>query len=264
MAIKISFNNVRGGAGKTMTIFQLCSTLSDRGYKVLCIDFDPQGSLTRALLGNRPEEGMFEFINGEIGVKEILKQPYPDVEKLRNIYLLPTTRDLFYFKEDRNSTFTPLDLNKKMGNFDKDYDFVLIDTNPSVSLHTLAALIYSDYIFGVMNADLDSIDGFDYTVNEVMESIKSILKKELHIIGILLNDNDKRKRINNDLYDVMKKKYGKLLFDTVIPNAVKTEESRVASLPILEYDPRGAATDKYIQLTSELLRRLQKVGALNG
>ena len=255
MVMRIAFNNVKGGSGKTMTTFQLAGTLSDRGYKVLCVDLDPQGNLTRAFLPVKPGIGMYELLSGEAKFEDIVKQPYPDNNKLKNIYLLPTTYDLFYFKEGE---YTPLHLKEELSKHDSVYDFVLIDTNPSISFTTLNALIYANFIFGVLDASLDSIDGFQYLTEEIVEQIKEHVSKDLKIIGVLLNENDKRKNISKEILKIMKEVYGKLMFDTYISVSAKAEESRVAKLPIIEYDPRGVATDQYTTLTQELIKRLKK------
>jgi chromosome partitioning protein len=238
-----------------MTVFQLAGFLSDRGYKVLCVDLDPQGNLTRAFLGQKPDTGMYELLSGEVTFKDIVKQPYPDNNKLKNIYLLPTTYDLFYFKE---GTYAPMHLKDELSKYDGAYDFVLIDTNPSISFTTLNALIYANFIFGVLDASLDSIDGFQYLTEEIVEQIREHVSKDLKIIGVLLNENDRRKNITKEILKVMQNVYNKLLFDTYISVSAKAEESRVAKLPIIEYDPRGIATDQYAALTTELIKRLKK------
>jgi len=263
--ISIAFANVKGGTGKTMTTMQLSGCLSERGYKVLVIDMDPQGNITRAFLKKRPEIGMYEFLTGETNFDDILICPYPDIDTLKNIYLLPTTYDLFYFSndnwEEKGRKFLPTELKEKLFFLkdNKDFDIVFLDTNPTISLTSINVFCYADYILGVLDASVDSIEGFQY-MSEKIKTIQKYVNPKLKILGVLLNENDRRKRISKEMLDLMQNIYHDQLFQTIIPTSSAAEESRAAGLPLIEYDPRCPAAQQYAQLTGELIKKISLGG----
>lgn len=257
-----AFCNVKGGCGKTMSIFQLSGCLSAKGYKILCIDADPQHNLSKAFIDNTPDKGLVEVLNNECYFQEVIQQPYPDNEKLKNIYLLPCNYDLFFFENDGNNEKV-LTLNRIMKQAEKDnlldYDFIFIDTNPAINLISTNVLIYTDNIVSIFDSSLDSIEGFEFMEERIIKDIRKNINFDLKIFGVILNNNDRRTNFSMLMFKTITKKYGDTAFDTVISPSIKNKESRAARLPLIEYEPKHASTLQFLDLADEFIKRIGDV-----
>lgn len=263
MTVRIAFSNNKGGCGKTMCLFQTSGLLSTWNYKVLCVDFDPQGNLTSAFTSKEIDVGANELLLGQVSPLEkgLIIKPYPNDVLLKNIYLLPTTRELNFLDRSRDKN-QRIDIKNILGKIDKDFDLVLIDTSPSVNLVNALAYYYVDYIIGVLDNSNDSKDGFDYVYKTLITETQK-LNPKLDILGIVANNN-KKSNFSKTLNDVFKIRYGKYMFDTVIDNGIKAVESRAIKLPLIEYAPSEKLTNQFAHLSAEIVKRLKLEVKING
>lgn len=248
---KILLGTIKGGTGKTNTAYQVSACLSERGYKVLCLDCDAQNNLTKAMLGNVPEQGLYELLTNKCNITDIVYNPYPDIDKLKNIDIIPCNYNLFNYKEGKST-----ELLEKIRPLERLYDVCLIDTNPSLSAVLTNAIVASDYILGVLDASLDSVEGFEFFKNSVMDEIKETINPNLKILGIILNNNNRNTQFSIELLSVVNKRYKDLMFKTMITPSTIHKESRAARLPLIEYCPRHQATLQLNDLTIEIIKRL--------
>jgi chromosome partitioning protein len=244
------FSNVKGGTGKTNVIYQIAGCLGERGHKILCIDTDPQHNLSKAFLGKTPTQGLYELLQGKCALDKVIYQPYKNIKSLKNIYLLPCTYDLFFYLKGQAT-----DLKNVLGDIHKNYDLVLIDTNPSINLITTNALVYGDKVVGVLDASTDAIDGFQYLEKNIINSVRESLNKTLEVSGMVLNSHDTRTNFSKLMTKTIDKLYGDKVFKTIITPSYRNKESRAAKLPLIEYDKRHPSTLQFQDLTIEFLKR---------
>ncbi len=195
---------------------------------------------------------------------------FPTFINLKNIYLIPATYDLFYFTDsnllslDNSKTIAELKakirqysfmLNTILNNSELDFDLILMDTNPYISLTSSNALIAADSIIGVLDASTDSIDGLKY-LESVVSEIQQYVNPSLTLEGIVLNNNDKRTNFSEVMLKTTKKIYGDKLFKTVINPSIVNKESRAARMPLIEYDIKHLSAIQFADLASEFIKRV--------
>lgn len=247
--IKLSFMNIKGGVGKTSITFQIAGMLSDRGKRVLCVDCDAQNNLTKSFFKEIPDTTLYDVLFNDVDIKEAIYTPY-ETEKLNNLDVIPSSYQLFnYIKGD------PLILQKKLSSIESYYDFCLIDVNPSVSLILTSVLCCLNYIVGVLDLSVDSINGFEFLKNDLIDENIQRINPNLKILGILINNINKNTIFANDLLKHCKNKYKNLLFNTYINNSIINKESRAIMKPLIEYDIKHPCTVAFSELTSEILKR---------
>jgi len=242
-----------------MLLYQISGYLSSMGYKVLCIDADPQHNLTKAMLDTTPTKGLMELLNGECIFNDVIYQPYKDDENLKNISLLPSNYELFFFEKDNNPNkpmILKTILNDAYNNGELDFDFVLIDTNPAINLINTSVFIYAENIIGVLDASLDSLEGFKYLETKIIQSVKAKINPALKIFGLIINNNDRRTNFSTVMMKTVIRKYGDLLFDTMINPSVKNKESRAARIPLVSYMPKHDSSIQFDKLTKEFIERI--------
>lgn len=249
------FLNCKGGCGKTNVMYMLSSFLSDRGYKVLCVDTDGQHNLSKAFLGKSPVQGLSNVLDGECDVNDVIMQPYPNSNKLENIYLLPCNYELFFFVEDGQPNKV-LRLKQVMENLKMKFDFIFVDTNPSISLITTSVLLYISNIIGVLDASLDSIEGFQFLEKNIIKEIQKSANKDLKIFGIIQNNHDRRTNFTQAMIDTTEKLYKDYLFKTILSPSYINKESRAARIPLVEYDAKHPSSMQFSDLAGEFLRRV--------
>lgn len=249
---KVLLGTVKGGTGKTNTAYQLSACLSERGYRVINIDCDAQNNLTKAMLGKAPDEGLFDVLCNKCNITDVVYTPYEDIDKLKNIDIIPCNYNLFNYKEGKSTI-----LLEKLKPIESFYDICIIDTNPSLSAILTNAIVACNYVLGVLDASLDSVEGFEFLKNNIIDEIKETINPNLKIIGILLNNNNRNTQFSSELLQVVNKKYKDLMFKSMITPSTIHKESRAARLPLVEYCPRHQATLQLNDLTIELIKRLE-------
>lgn len=250
---KITISNTKGGTGKTTTALNLATELSNTGYSVLLIDFDPQGSLSKSLLGE-------ENLSKHKGIEEILsnsKQSVTDYiisTRLKDVYIIPSHSGLseVSIKLLMNAGFFALkDVIKKIDNF----DYILIDTQPSKNILMLNAFTCSDFVLIPTNPGvypLMDIVELEQSINETAGNSNPDLK----ILGVLITMVQRAtvyKQLEADLRDY----FGDKVFKTTISRAAKSEESAVEGVGVSVIDSKCKLSQEYKRLTEEIVGRLK-------
>jgi chromosome partitioning protein len=252
-------SSLKGGTGKTNTCNQLCAQLSSKGYKVLCIDADPQHNLTKSMVNETPTKGLMELLNNECTIEDVIQIPFPDDDNLKNISLLPCNYELFFFEKDGNKQKPMLlrdTMNKAFDEGKLNYDFIFIDTNPAINLISTSAFIYGENIIGVLDASIDSLEGFKYLESTIIKSVQENVNPSLKIFGVVINNNDRRTNFSTVMLKTVIRKYGDLLFDTMINPSVKNKESRAARIPLVSYAPKHDSSIQFEKLANEFIERI--------
>ena len=258
----ITISNTKGGTGKTTTALNLATELSNLDKKVLLIDLDPQGSLSKSLLG---EENLSKYR----GIEELLSNTKLDITdfiistRLKDVYIIPSHSGLseISIKLLMSAGFFALkDVIKKIDNADCKFDFILIDTQPSKNILMLNAFTCSDFVLIPTNPGV-------YPLMDIVELEQSIKETagnsnpNLSILGVLITMVQRAtvyKQLENDLREY----FGDKVFKTTISRAAKSEESAVEGVGVSVIDSKCKLSMEYKRLTGEILERLRLMEGL--
>ena len=233
----ISVANQKGGVGKSTTVYNLGAGLALEGKKVLLLDVDPQGDLTK-MLGQR--------------------KPHDLPLTLANV-LVPGNRSLSAVEVGLvNVMSRETVLRRYVDSVKREYDYVLLDFRPSLGMLVINALSASDYVLVPVQADYLAAEGMTELVGTV-RSVQRQINPRLKIGGVFLTMANET-AFRRDIVNSVKENFGRRLpvLDTVIPSTVRLAEVSTADKSIFQHEPRGRAADAYRRLTKEVLEIGQK------
>jgi len=243
----ISVVNQKGGTAKTTTVVNLSSCLADFGKKVLIIDFDPQANATSGLGVNNLEKTIYEVLSGRASILETL------VKIKENLYLIPASENLaganieLVSEKDRE-----LKLAKILEHNPLDYDFIFIDTPPSLGLLTINSLVASNFVLIPVQAEYYALEGLSQLLNTI-NLIKENLNPNLEILGGVITMYDERARLSRDVLEELYKNFPAKIFRTVISRSVKLAEAPSFGKSVFEYAPKSRGANAYRRLAIEFL-----------
>ena len=244
----VAVMNQKGGVGKTTISFNLAKGLSERGYKVLAIDNDPQGNLTSAFLEDPTQIkadilDIYQNENFNITPEKIAD----------NLFLIGATIHLAKIAD--NDFDIIFRLGECVENIERDFDFVIIDCLPSFGYLNMAALNAADYVLIPAKPAPFALAGMK-DLFDTINKAKKRLNEKLRILGVILNLVEGRKTtIGSELEEELRGTYEGLVFESVITKGVKLEESPAFSQSIMEYDPKGKQANQFNQFLDEFLNR---------
>jgi chromosome partitioning protein len=243
----ISFANQKGGVAKTTTTLNLAVAFAEEGHRVLCCDMDPQGNLTMSQ-GIDPDtlsKSMFDVLVHKISIREVIHK--------REIDIAVASIDLAG-AEIAMSAMIGRErlLQKALAEVSDDYDFVFIDTPPSLGLLTINALTASDKVIVPVQCEYLSMRGLAQLQN-TLAMIKENLNPNVEIEGILPTLVDLRTLHAQEAIDLLEESFGERVFASRIRKTVRFAEAPVKGMSVLKYDPDGLAAHSYRQLAKEVL-----------
>lgn len=256
MAKVICITNQKGGVGKTTTAVNLSFYLAKDKYKVLLVDFDPQGNATSGLgFDKNDEESLYvtmnEVILGSATMNDVIRQT-----KYKNFDLAPTTPELANAEvEITNLPKKFVRLRDAIRTVADDYDYIIIDLPPSLTLLTVNGMIASDYLLLPVQTEFYALEG----VAQLLESIKLVKKQanpNLKIIGVLATMYDRRTSLSTQVFEEIKKYFKQLTFNTTIPRNVRVAEAPSHGVPVGAYDKFSKGAKAYKDFTKELEERI--------
>lgn len=248
----LAIANQKGGVGKTTTCINLAASLVATRRHVLLIDLDPQGNATMGsgIDKHSLQHSVLDVLTGDADLIDVMQ-----FSEHGGYQLLPSNRDL------TAAEVVLLDLpNKERRLLDAlqpirgNYDYILIDCPPSLSMLTINALVAADGVIIPMQCEYFALEG----LTDLIGSIKRIaaeLNPALQIEGILRTMYDPRLSLTNDVAEQLKEHFGDTLYDTVIPRNVRLAEAPSHGLPVLAYDKQSRGALAYLALAGELSRR---------
>ena len=252
----ISIINQKGGVGKTTTVINLASALSQQGKKILVIDLDPQGNATTGLgLSNtdNSDETIYGILNGTKSILEVIKKT-----KFDNLDLITSNVDLSGLEvETAGDNDRAFILKSKLTAYLNDsrvlYDYILIDCPPSLSLLTVMALVSSNSLLVPLQTEFFALEGITQLVKTI-DRIKENLNPELKIRGILLTMFDKRNKLSSEVDSEARKFFKEKVYKTVIQRNVRLSEAPSHGLPCVIYDKNCVGSKSYFKLAEEFLK----------
>ncbi|MET1079564.1 MAG: ParA family protein [Pseudomonas sp.] len=252
MAKVFAIANQKGGVGKTTTCINLAASLVATKRRVLLIDLDPQGNATMGsgIDKHALEHSIYDVLIGECDLVQAMQ-----FSEHGGYQLLPANRDLtaaevslldMDFKENR--------LRQALAPIRENYDYILIDCPPALSMLTVNALVASDGVIIPMQCEYYALEGLSDLVNTV-QRIGKLLNPTLKIEGLLRTMYDPRISLTNDVSAQLQAHFGEQLYHTVIPRNVRLAEAPSFGMPALVYDKQSRGAIAYLALAGELVRR---------
>jgi chromosome partitioning protein len=247
--------NQKGGVGKTTTAINLSACLALTGKKVLLIDVDSQSNATTGLgiYLKDSQMGVYDLMVGDAKIDQVV---YPTA--IETLFVIPSTVDLAGAEVElvsaKNREFR---LKKALTQLHSDYEFVIIDCPPSLSLLTLNALTASNTVLIPTQCEYYSMQGLGRFVKTI-KMIKNSLNPDLRIEGILLTMYDGRTSLANQVREQIGKYFKQSLLGTIIPRNIRLSEAPSHGKPIILYDHQSKGADSYIELAREIIARTKK------
>ena len=246
--------NQKGGVAKTTSTLNLGAALAILGKKVLLIDLDPQGSLTKSA-GFRDVSKCFttyEVIKGDT----IATAPIKTVEDAVAEYnIMPSdirlsSAEVELLSEPGRDTL----LKAAISDLDDDYDYILIDCSPSLNILTLMALTAANGVIIPVAAQYMPLDGMAQLLKTI-DLVKKRLNKSLYIAGVIITMYDKRRSLDKEIVKAIRAKFPTETFNTMVKNSSKIAEAPTYGKDIFRYAPKSAGADAYKVIAYELIER---------
>jgi chromosome partitioning protein len=243
----ISFANQKGGVAKTTTTLNLGVAFSEQGLNVLLVDLDPQGNLTmsQGLNPDSIERSMFDVLVHRLPLQEVIHHAEVDLA-VSSIDLAGAELALSSMIGRERA------LEKALAEVKGAYDYVLIDTPPSLGLLTINALVASNGVIVPVQCEYLSLRGLVQLEN-TLTMIRENLNPHVEIEGILPTMYDKRTLHSREAVEILQENFGDLVYDTKIRKTVRYAEAPVKGTSVLKYEPSGSAAEAYRRLAKEVL-----------
>jgi len=246
MSKVISLSNHKGGVGKTTSTINIGAGLNSLKKKVLLIDLDPQANLSQSLGIIEPTKTIYGALKGEYKLEPL--------EILKGLDLIPSTLDLSGAEiELSGEAGREYILKELIDPLRGSYDYILIDSPPSLGLLTINAFTASDEVYIPLQAQYLALQGLTKLM-EVIAKIKSRLNKDLKVGGVFVTQYDNRKVLNRNVVETIKSHYKDQVFKTAIRDNIALAEAPTQGLDIFRYNPKSYGAEDYLSLCKEILK----------
>lgn len=246
--------NQKGGCAKTTTVINLAAALAERGLRVLVIDLDPQLNSTIWLGLEQSGACIDRAFDKSSTLDELCVST-----SIPNVSAIPGSKRLAHLeKQLAEEILAESVLKQRFCNLNSSvFDFVLIDTPPTLGLVTLNAMVSSSYLLVPVSTHVLSLHGVAQLLDR-FKSIQSLLNPELSILGFLASRFDGRTRHSQEVLQLLKDRFGDKVFETFISENIRLAEAPSFCKSILSYKPKSKASGEFRMLSDEVLKRVQK------
>ncbi len=252
MAAKtIVFANQKGGVGKTTSAVNIGAYLAESGNKVLLIDFDPQGNLSSSVGAERERSGIYELITEQASADNVIQST-----SVTNLSVIPadinlTGANIELIEAEEREFF----LKKSIQNLSNGWDYILIDSPPSLGLLTLNGLVGSDQVFIPLQCEYFAMEGLSQLLKTI-RMVQRALNPQLKIGGIFFTMYDSRTNLANEVVQEVTGYFKQIVFKTIIPRNVKLSEAPSHRVPINQYNNSCIGAISYHKLAQEVIKRV--------
>ena len=243
----IAFANQKGGVAKTTTTLNLAVAFAESGHRVLCIDLDPQGNLTmsQGIDPDKVEKSLYDVLVHDMPISEIIQK--------REIDIAVASIDLAGAEIAMSTKIgRERSLEKALKEVAGDYDFVCIDTPPSLGLLTINALTAANKVIVPVQCEYLSLRGLVQLEN-TLAMVRENLNPHVAVEGIVPTMFDGRTLHSREAIEILEESFGDLVYRTRIRKTVRYAEAPVKGSSVLKYDPTGAAAEAYRELAREIV-----------
>ncbi|HPS78207.1 MAG TPA: ParA family protein [Thermoanaerobaculaceae bacterium] len=248
----ITIANQKGGVGKTTTAINLAAAFAHRARRALLVDLDPQGNSTMSFLNPRDvRRSMFEVLTNTATVQDVIQaSPVP------NLDIAPARISLAKLE---SSMVGELDahfrLKDKLAVVQSDYDFIVIDTPPTLGLITVNAMVAATHLLIPIQSSYFALEGTDDLL-ETYEKIKVRANPDLQLLGVVITLHDRRTVLARDIQDQIEEVFGDKVFKTIVSRSIRLEESPAYRVSIFEHAPQSTGAMEYFALCEEVISRV--------
>jgi chromosome partitioning protein len=254
----ISLANQKGGVGKTTTAINLGASLAACDRRVLLIDLDPQANATSGVgMPKNEQESIYPVLLGELPLAAIIRR-----SELPTFDIAPSSVDLVAAELDLSHTEgREFRLAAALDGIRESYDYILIDSPPSLGLLTVNGLAAADSVLVPLQCEYYALEGVSQLVNTI-ERVRGGLNDRLEIEGIALTMYDDRINLSRQVAEEIRNYFGEKVYSTVIPRNVRLGEAPSFGKPIILYDIKSRGSEAYLQLAQEFISRTERVPAV--
>jgi chromosome partitioning protein len=255
MTAIITIANQKGGVGKTTTAINLSAAIANRGKRTLLIDLDPQANTTISFYNSGEiAASMFDVLGDHHAEMATVIKP----TKNPKLFLGPGRLALAKLEQILAGQFdAPYKLKDALTPILKDYDYIVLDTPPSLGILTVNALVASSHLLVPIQAAYFAIEGTDDLL-ETYERIRARPNPALKVLGVVITLFDKRTNISKDTHGQIRSVFGEVLFRTKISKNVRLEESPAYKETIFTFAPKSPGAIEYKKLAGEVIQRVEE------
>jgi chromosome partitioning protein len=250
----VALANQKGGVGKTTTAINLGASVAACERRVLLVDIDPQANATSGLGMTEANPSMYDVLIENMPLRDIVRPT-----EIPTLFLAPSSVDLVGAEvELRDAIGREYYLKRVLETVGTEYDYILIDSPPSLGLLTVNGLTAANSVLVPLQAEYFALEGVSQLLSTI-DRVKSAVNPSLEVEGIVLTMYDERMNLARQVAEEVRNHFGEKLYKTVIPRNVRLSEAPSFGKPIILYDIRSRGSEAYVSLAREFIQRAENV-----
>lgn len=246
----IAFANQKGGVGKTTSAVNIAASLGHLGYTTLLVDCDPQSNASSGVGADTSKSGVFDILVDEKDARDTVQKT-----KFKNLFAITSDMNLaaadIQLAEKENREFI---LKNSLKSVRDEYDFIILDCPPSLSLITINALTSSDSVIVPMQCEYFALEGLSQLIFTIKQ-VKRLYNPDIDLLGIILTMYDGRLNLSIQVMEEVRRHFPDKIFTHAIPRNVRLSEAPSHSKPVLYYDRYSKGALTYLETAKEILTR---------